>query len=74
MIGSLLRLGLVPVYIAIAAVVLVLLAAIFVRLADGLPTRSQPWIAPSAGEACDRAEDGPAGVDPVAARAPLSPR
>jgi len=34
-IGSLLRLGLVPVYIVVAAVVLVLMAAIFIRLADG---------------------------------------
>jgi hypothetical protein len=34
MIGSLLRLGLVPVYIAITAVVLVLVALIFIRLAD----------------------------------------
>jgi hypothetical protein len=35
MIGSLLRLDLVPVYIAVAAVVLVLVAAIFIRLAEG---------------------------------------
>jgi hypothetical protein len=34
MIGSLLRLALIPIYIAIAAVVMVLMAAIFIRLAD----------------------------------------
>jgi len=35
MIGSLLRLGLVPVYIAAAAVLLVLLAAVLIRLGHG---------------------------------------